>query len=420
MRTVQFTRRAPGWDRRHFVDEDDVRVVLARLPAELSRRLRAVHFNDRARGNRVLGYVNRARREIALCALPPRVSLGPFLRRRYAPSEFGAARGCQWPALAVRRFMLYDVFLHELGHLQVVRPRARAPRRKFAREVLAQRFADHWRRRLWSEPFDHPDPVHNPPAASERDLAAHQWPGAHAAYKRGLHLDRSCRSAPVPLRREPEAAAARHFIAALTQHPGHPMALERLGAWSWAGVGVEPSVGRAVRLLSDAVRADPRSPDAWLYLAIVLGEAGPDRREAARAAFARAVAADPFPPVALVQYAVALGKWGCFAEAERLFQRALRAKPDASWVLTDYARLLLHADGSAGPADVARAGRMCERAVALDPTDARRHYWLAVALSRLPEQHERALNHVRRAIELDPGRRDAEELQSELTGLPCS
>ena len=65
--------------------------------------------------------------------------------------------------------MLYDVFLHELGHLQIVDDAAKSVRRKFAMETKAQEFADHWRRRLWSEYSDHPDPVHNAP--SEQEIA---------------------------------------------------------------------------------------------------------------------------------------------------------------------------------------------------------------------------------------------------------
>jgi len=76
---------------------------------------------------------------------------------------FGAVRGTQWPRLAVRRFLLYEVFLHELGHLQIVNPKAKTPRRRFASETLAQEFANHWRGILWAKPFDHPDSVHNPP-----------------------------------------------------------------------------------------------------------------------------------------------------------------------------------------------------------------------------------------------------------------
>ena len=165
---VRFVYHPPACDRVHFVNGDDVAVVLSRLPRELWDRLRAVHFNDRSRGRRVLGYVSRGRREIALCALPPRVSLSAAIRRDVghppaAPSHFGAARGRQWPTVSVRRFMLYDTLLHELGHLQVVDPEAASERLRFGRERAAEDFALAWRRRLWSQPFDHPDPAHHPP-----------------------------------------------------------------------------------------------------------------------------------------------------------------------------------------------------------------------------------------------------------------
>ncbi len=165
---VKFSVTKPGADRIHYVNEADVQVVLSRLPFELWSRLRAVHFNDRARGNRILGYVSRrGRREIALCALPPRVSLARPLRNGQAPEQFGARRGQKWPTLAVRRFMLYDVFLHELGHLQLINERSPSDRLKYAHEKLAQKFAMEWCDRLWSKPFDHPDPVHNPPQPDE-------------------------------------------------------------------------------------------------------------------------------------------------------------------------------------------------------------------------------------------------------------
>jgi hypothetical protein len=164
---VKFSLSIPGADRIHHVNEDDIRVILSRLPVDLCRRLRAVHFNDRSRGARVLGYVNRGRREIALCALPRRVSLTRFLVKGQTPEQFGAKRGYKWPSLAVRRFLLYDVFLHELGHLQSVNGDARSARLKFAREKMAQAFAMRWNSQLWSESFPHPDPVHNPPAPDE-------------------------------------------------------------------------------------------------------------------------------------------------------------------------------------------------------------------------------------------------------------
>jgi hypothetical protein len=70
----------------------------------------------------------------------------------------------------VRRFLLYDTLLHELGHLQLVRPKGRTWDRRVASETLAEQFATLWRRRLYSEPFDHSDPVHNAPTEDERTL----------------------------------------------------------------------------------------------------------------------------------------------------------------------------------------------------------------------------------------------------------
>lgn len=164
---VKFSASIPRADRVHHVDADDVRVVLSRLPAEYWDRLRAVHFNDQSRGARTLGYVNRGRREIALCALPPCLSLTRFLVKGQAPEQFGATRGLKWPEMAIRRFMLYDVFLHELGHLQLVSEDVASPRRRFAHEKLAQAFAMTWCKKLWSQPCVHPDPVHNAPDAVE-------------------------------------------------------------------------------------------------------------------------------------------------------------------------------------------------------------------------------------------------------------
>ena len=160
MRDIKFSYSRTGAGRKHYLNEEDVRVLLSRLPEEVWGGLRAVHFNDRARGRRCLGYVNMGHREIAICALPARVSLSSFVTHR-SIGPFGAIRGRQWPLIAVRRFLLYDVFLHELGHLQVVLPKATRLQRKYASETKAQEFADYCRERLWSCRFNHPDPVHN-------------------------------------------------------------------------------------------------------------------------------------------------------------------------------------------------------------------------------------------------------------------
>jgi hypothetical protein len=146
----------------HFVNQADINILLTRLPDSLWHRLRGVHFNDQSFGFRTLGYVNRSRRDIALCALPQSLSLGACCRwNSLSPAEFGAFWGTKWPVLAVRRFMIYDVFLHELGHLQVFDDRRPSKRLRFYHEKLAEEFATTWRRRLWADHFDHPDLVHN-------------------------------------------------------------------------------------------------------------------------------------------------------------------------------------------------------------------------------------------------------------------
>lgn len=163
MPKLKFTYREPGCDRQHYIGEEEVVILLNRLPKEIWQRLRGVHFTDRSRGVRVLGYVHQGRREISICALPPRVSLTRFLLKGQTCEEFGAQRGTQWPHLAVRRFMLYDVFLHELGHMQLIDAKRKSENLRYANEKYAEEFADQWRRILWSQYFDHPDPIHNSP-----------------------------------------------------------------------------------------------------------------------------------------------------------------------------------------------------------------------------------------------------------------
>jgi hypothetical protein len=92
-------------------------------------------------------------------------SFGEATRSRRDPSRGGRP----WPALAVRRILLDDVFLHELGHLQIVAPKARSDRLRFARKKLAEALAVEWRYRLWAAPLAHPDPVHRPPRPEELD-----------------------------------------------------------------------------------------------------------------------------------------------------------------------------------------------------------------------------------------------------------
>ena len=172
MAKIKFRYSGVGSDRKHYLTESDVMTVLDRLPREVWNGLRVVHFNDESWGVRILASANARAHEIRICALPPRVSLTRGLRRGQYPELFGAVRGRQWPELAVRRFLLYNVLLHELGHLQLIDHKRKSGRRDRAGEKLAQQFADHWRKVLWAVPFDHPDPVHNPPV---EDRQTKRW-----------------------------------------------------------------------------------------------------------------------------------------------------------------------------------------------------------------------------------------------------
>lgn len=165
--TVEFNEKYVFSDRKHRVTSDDLLIVLKRLPADTYERLKIVHLNDDSWGGRRIGYTTtRGRREISICALPENISLTRYLRKE-SPSVYGAKRNVFWPDIAIKRFMLYHVFLHEIGHLQIVNPKAKSFRRKFAGETKAHEFALYWKKRLWSIHYDHPDLYHNPPSKEE-------------------------------------------------------------------------------------------------------------------------------------------------------------------------------------------------------------------------------------------------------------
>jgi tetratricopeptide (TPR) repeat protein len=401
MRRLAFRCHPPRGHRRHFVAEADIRVLLERLPGALWDRLEAVHLNDRAMGCRRLGYVRRGRREIGLCALPLRVSLASFLRRSQSPSQFGAVRGCQWPALAVRRFLLYDVFLHELGHLQVVDAKAKAERRRFAGEARAQEFAERWCRELWSRPFDHPDPVHNPPSREETEALSDGWRAATSDYKKGMLREKA--------KRYEEAIL--HLTRAVERYPGHAMALERLGVLTYAGRGTTQSTDRSIELLDSAVRLDPTLFDATLFLGMALARQG--REAEARRRFERAILLDPYPPLAMSFYADALADWGYFAEAEALFLKAIKRDGRCVLAIRDYGRTLLRGHNPEAEKNIGRAIELFERAVVLDPGDPESHYRLGDALLCVDGQRERAIGHLERALKIDPAHAKAAEALAE-------
>jgi hypothetical protein len=292
-RGITFSVREPRCDRVHHITEADVRIVLSRLPSEARDRLCAIHFNDTSRGGKRLGYVNRGRREIALCALPPRISFTRFLVRGQFPQQFGAKRGKQWPRMAIRRFMLYDVLLHELGHLQIIDEKAASVRRKFAMETRAQQFGMYWCNLLWAEIFDHPDPVHNPPTKDElsdpdpdltdlrvqilrhpNDAELHQTLGK-------LLCDRGMKE---------EAKAA--YEQSLTLNPNEPWTNLYLGNWYY----VSGNQAQAIVLFTRAAEIMPERAVVWWCLGDAYIKDG--SRDLAMAHYLKAIETEPSDKVA--------------------------------------------------------------------------------------------------------------------------
>ena len=395
MREIAFSYHQPRGDRRHFVTEEDVRVVLERLPGSVLKRLKAVHFNDRSWGRRSLGYVRPGHNEIALCALAPRVSLGVYLRRSQSPGQFGAVRASQWPLLAIRRFMLYDVLLHELGHLQTIDQRAKTWRRQFAGETLAQDFAESWCRELWSQPFDHPDPVHSAPTPMELAAVRGGWTAANADYKSGLFHTQSKRY----------DEAVQFLTRAVERFPSHALAFELLGKLTYAGLGTAQSNVNAIELLSSAVRLDPSLLDAHLYLGIALAR---ENREAeARRVLERAIELDSYAPVAMAAYGDVLADWGYFGEAEPLFKKALKTNPKCVLAIRDYGRCLIRDANPNAEKNLSRAVELFEQAVAVDPKDAESHYRLGDVLVCIDGEEQRGIDHLNKALRINPGHEKA-------------
>lgn len=117
-----------------FITQRDVAMVLERLPDRVKTRLGKVVLKSSA-ATRCLGYVTQGRRDIVLaCRLPPRVSLRGYMYRGQRADDYGAPSRGQWPPWAIRRYLLFGVLLHELGHLQRVPRNAVGAKGGFASE----------------------------------------------------------------------------------------------------------------------------------------------------------------------------------------------------------------------------------------------------------------------------------------------
>jgi tetratricopeptide (TPR) repeat protein len=317
---------------------------------------------------------------------------------------FGAVKGAQWPALAVRRYLLYNTLLHEVGHLQVVDKGARSPRRKFADESIAQDLANQWRDELWSRPFNHEDPVHNPPAADETAALA-RWGEAHAEYKRGLGVE--------------SHTARQHFERAVELFPSHSPALTELSSCIVRdairkGLDDDTEIEareRAVELLRRALLVDPTSFHANLRMGWNRGHLG--HYADARRHIERAFRHGRVSAAGLSALGDAHADWGFLREAEHLFEKALALEPERSRTLLNYACAVWDL-GSHAPEETGRALALFERALAAEPNHPRSHFFFAHALATVPGAAARALHHAERALTLRPDDAEISELVARL------
>lgn len=400
---IEFKHHETSNIRRHYVTQEDIKIVLSRLPSELWSRLKKIHFKDDARGNRTLGYTTtRGRREITLCALPHRLSLNRAFKPRTMAKDFGALGSSQWPSLAIRRFMLYDVLLHEIGHLQIILPKNRDPRRKFADETLAQKFADSWRKQLWSKPYEHPDPVHNPPSKNELKILKEGWIKAHLAYKQGISFEQA----------DKREQAIPYYQQAIDLYPYHALALERLGALLYANDDTDDGLVIVVKLLNQAIALDPTLWDANMYLALALDRL--NQFDESRQTFEKTMALEPYKNIAIAFYADALSNRGYQKEAEKLFQKIINKEPQLNLTLRYYANHLMYREKDYVNADTKAAINLLLKAIKIAPLEAINHYYLALAYSWLEGHLEQAICHVKEALRLKPDYKLATKLLAEL------
>jgi cytochrome c-type biogenesis protein CcmH/NrfG len=107
-----------------------------------------------------------------------------------------------------------------------------------------------------------------------------------------------------------------------------------------------------------------------------------------------------------------LGNSDRLPEAIPLYERAIDLAPDDVGVRVGFARAL--ADGSMH----ADAELQFQRALEIDPDNQQAHYYLAEMLVSLPTPREaEAIEHYRRAAEIDPGTLIGERAQTQLDTL---
>ena len=153
---LRILRENPSAEFFHPCVADDYRSVLQRLPSELTSPLKAIVLRRTPKRDVALGVEAWKRWScVVMNAFPKsmQMSIGPqptrALIRHYAPwcrnLDWVDYRGWtfEWSHEELRRYYLYHLFLHELGHMN--EPSTNSVRRS---EAFAENFALEWARRL--------------------------------------------------------------------------------------------------------------------------------------------------------------------------------------------------------------------------------------------------------------------------------
>jgi Tfp pilus assembly protein PilF len=191
--------------------------------------------------------------------------------------------------------------------------------------------------------------------------------------------------------------AIRLFRLTLVENPSHAEAHTELG---WLLFGSGPSLEEPRRLLEEAVRLDPESSYAHLYLGVVLGKLyEPDLADFH---FNRAIVLAEHPALCRATYGQYLGETGRLLEAERELSTAVQLDPNCVLAVTDYARLL-SVQGEDGGAEAYFLW-----ALSLDPDDKWSNHRYGEFLASIEGREKEAEKFLRRAVAVDPNYEDAQ------------
>lgn len=192
-----------------------------------------------------------------------------------------------------------------------------------------------------------------------------------------------------------------HFEAATVLNPNFAAAYAEMGAINYAWCD---SHG-AVILLRKALALDPELPNANLFLALALGSL--DEHEAAEAQFEKAILYSEHPQIAYTAYGDYLAQ-NKRPGAEEAFLKAFDHDPDCDLTSRDYARFLTR-QGRAEEAET-----FFKKALQKNPDCPYNNEAYGRFLAFYDERCPEAVSLLRRALELKPDLKDAQDLLDEI------